>query len=75
MGLAENLRRLRLERYWSQADLGKAAGVHKATIMRIERGGYVPQLRTIRALADALGVPPTELATPDELAPPAKTAA
>ena len=75
MALAENLQRQRLARYLSQADLARKAGVHKATILRIEKGGYVPQLRTIRALAEALDVQPDQLVSPEELAQQAKTAA
>ena len=67
MALADNLRRLRGAAYLSQAELAEQAGVSRATIARAELGDYVPQRRTVRALAKALGVPPSALATPDEL--------
>ncbi|HEY7059833.1 MAG TPA: helix-turn-helix transcriptional regulator [Chloroflexota bacterium] len=67
MALAENLRNLRAARYLSQSELAAKAGVSKPTIARLERGDYFPHPRTIRALAEALGVEPKELATPEEV--------
>ncbi len=66
--LAENLKRLRLERFLSQAELAQRAGMSKATIIRLEAGTGAPYGRTIRQLAEALDVEPRELATPAELA-------
>ena len=66
MTFTENLRRLRLEQFLSQAELARRAGLHALTIMRLEAGTTAPATRTVRALADALNVPPRELATPDE---------
>ena len=43
-------------------------------VERIEKGDYLPQPRTVRALA-ALGVEPHELIAPDELERQGKTAA
>jgi transcriptional regulator with XRE-family HTH domain len=67
MTLAENLRRLRNLRYLSQRELAAKSGVSKPTVLRIERGGYLPHQRTIRALAAALDVEPAELIPADEL--------
>lgn len=67
MSLAENLLKWRLARYLTQSDLAAKAGVHKMTVLRIERGGYIPQLRTITQLAEALSVKPEELITAEEL--------
>ncbi len=66
MPFTENLRRFRLEQFLSQAELARRAGLHALTIMRLEAGTTAPATRTVRALADALNVPPRELATPDE---------
>jgi transcriptional regulator with XRE-family HTH domain len=66
MTFTENLRRLRLEQFLSQAELARRAGLHALTVMRLEAGTTAPATRTVRALADALNVPPRELATPDE---------
>jgi transcriptional regulator with XRE-family HTH domain len=68
MVLADNLRRLRIERFLSQAELARRAGLHALTITRLEAGATAPATRTVRALADALGVGPRALATPDEVA-------
>ena len=68
MAFTENLRRLRLEQFLSQAELARRAGVHALTITRLEAGTTAPSTRTVRALADALGVEPRELATPHEVA-------
>jgi transcriptional regulator with XRE-family HTH domain len=55
------LREKRLEQFWSLNDLAKLSGVSKATIVQIEAGRVDPQPRTIRKLAEALGVKPEEL--------------
>ena len=68
MAFAENLRRLRLERFLSQAELARRAGLHGLTITRLEAGATAPATRTVRALAEVLGVEPGELALPEEVA-------
>jgi len=68
MAFTENLRRLRQEQFLSQAELARRAGLHALTITRLEAGTTAPATRTVRALADALGVEPRELATPHEVA-------
>jgi len=45
----------------SQDELGAAAGVHKETISRIERGHYEPAVSTLIAIAKALDVSVSEL--------------
>ena len=68
MAFSETLRRLRLEQFLSQAELARRSGVHALTITRLESGRTAPSTRTVRALAEALGVPPGELASPAEVA-------
>lgn len=68
MAFNENLRRLRLERFLSQAELARRAGVHALTVTRLEAGATAPSTRTVRALADALGIEPRDLAAPAEVA-------
>jgi len=75
VSFAERLRQLRQEAYLTQSELAEKAGLAKATITRLEASEYVPLVKTVRALATALGVEPRALATPDELVPRAKTAA
>jgi transcriptional regulator with XRE-family HTH domain len=67
MALAENVKRLRGVRFLSQAELAAQSQVSRTTIARIEAGEIVPYPRTVRKLAEALGVQPIELASPDEL--------
>jgi transcriptional regulator with XRE-family HTH domain len=55
------LRRLRRERALSQRDLTLMTGIAFDTISRLETGKQRAQPRTIRKLADALGVEPKEL--------------
>ncbi len=68
MAFAENLRQLRLEQFLSQGELARRASLHAVTLTRLEGGATAPSTRTVRALADALGVEPRELAAPDEVA-------
>ena len=68
MAFPDNLRRLRLERFVSQGALARRAGLHAGPMPRLEAGTTAPATRTVRALADSLGVEPRELATPDEVA-------
>jgi transcriptional regulator with XRE-family HTH domain len=55
------LRRLRRERALSQRDLSRMTGIAFDTISRLETAKQRAQPRTIRKLADALGVEPREL--------------
>jgi transcriptional regulator with XRE-family HTH domain len=59
--IGKSLRRLRIERFMSQAELSKVAGVSPAHLGRIERNEHDPHLSTIRKIAEALGVDPSEL--------------
>jgi transcriptional regulator with XRE-family HTH domain len=68
MTFAENLRRLRVERFLSQRELARQAGLHAITLVRLEAGATAPSTRSVRALAATLGVEPRELTTPEEVA-------
>ena len=68
MAFSDRLRRMRLEHFLSQAELARRSGVHALTITRLESGRTAPSTRTVRALAEALGVPPGDLASPEEVA-------
>jgi len=68
MPFFQNLRRLRLARFLSQAELARQSGLHTLTISRLEAGRAKPSTRTVRALAQSLAVTPGELATPEEVA-------
>jgi transcriptional regulator with XRE-family HTH domain len=54
--LVPTLRETRLKQALSQRDLARKAGVAPKTIVDLELGRQEPRLRTIRRLAEALGV-------------------
>jgi transcriptional regulator with XRE-family HTH domain len=68
LAFAENLRRIRLAQFLSQAELARRSGVHPLTVTRLENGKTAPSTRTVRALAETLSVPASDLATPEEVA-------
>jgi transcriptional regulator with XRE-family HTH domain len=55
------LRELREDRILSVRELAERAGVHYNTILRLENDQGGAQPRTLRKLAEALGVDPREL--------------
>jgi transcriptional regulator with XRE-family HTH domain len=57
------LRQWRTKAALSQADLAKISGVERATIARIEGGSQTPRPSTLRKLAAALGIEPSQLFT------------
>lgn len=65
--VADRLRRLRAERFVSQAELAEKSGVGTTTIARIELGQVVPRAATVRKLAAALDVQPADVMSPSEL--------
>lgn len=56
-----NLRRIRLAKMMTQKDLAEAAGVSRVAIARLEAEKASARFSTIKALAKALGVDPSEL--------------
>jgi transcriptional regulator with XRE-family HTH domain len=68
MTFAENLRKFRVERFLSQRELARQAGLHAITLVRLESGATAPSTRTVRALAAAMGIEPRELTSPEEVA-------
>ena len=59
--LAQNLRRLRTERGWSQEEYADRAGIHRTYISDIERGARNPTIMIVEKLAQALDVKAAEL--------------
>lgn len=55
------VRRLRIDKGLSPRALGVKAGVSHETIRQIESGAAEPQAATLKKLADALDVTPTDL--------------
>jgi transcriptional regulator with XRE-family HTH domain len=64
--LARNVRSLRQDRGLTAAELATRSGVAKATLSQIESARGNPRLETLRDLAEALGVSPTELLAPPD---------
>jgi transcriptional regulator with XRE-family HTH domain len=59
--VGDNLKRLRTLRALTQVELAEKAGITPATVVRIERNQAEPHMSTLRKLAGALGVAPSEL--------------
>jgi transcriptional regulator with XRE-family HTH domain len=59
--LATNLRRLRLEKGWSQEEFADQAGIHRTYVSDIERGARNPTIIVVERLARPLGMTASEL--------------
>lgn len=64
--LAQNVRRLRLAKGWSQEELAAQAGLHRTFISQIERMVKTPTIESVDKLAKGLGVRPGALLDPPE---------
>ena len=64
--IGDRLRDLRKRALFTQKELADKSGVGVTTVIRIERNQVEPQGRTIRKLAEALGVKPHELVRGDD---------
>jgi transcriptional regulator with XRE-family HTH domain len=64
----ENLQGARRAKYLTKAELARLAGLHEATIGRLEAGTQFPSMQTVRQLAEALQVEPGLLLSQDEVA-------
>jgi putative transcriptional regulator len=61
MKLTNHLKQHRARLDMTQEDLAAAVGVRRQTILAIEKGKYVPSALLAFTLADALGMPVTDL--------------
>jgi transcriptional regulator with XRE-family HTH domain len=59
--VGKRLKALRTKRLLTQEELAEKADVSAATVVNVERNNQEPHFRTIRKLAKALDVDPTEL--------------
>lgn len=61
---AQNMKRIRLAKGYSQDELGEQCGLTRNYIGNIERRENSPSLQSMEAIADALGVSLLELLEP-----------
>ncbi len=59
--LGANVRRLRVEKGWSQEDYADRAGIHRTYVSDIERGRRNTTITIVEKLAKALKVKASEL--------------
>jgi transcriptional regulator with XRE-family HTH domain len=65
--IGQRIRRLRDACYLSQAELALKADISRTVLSRVENDQAVPIQRTVRKLAEALGVDPHDIAQPSDL--------
>ncbi|MBJ7509713.1 helix-turn-helix transcriptional regulator [Brevundimonas sp.] len=74
--VAESIKRLRVSRGFTQAQLAECIGRSLDMVSRLERGDATPSLETIALLAQALETHPSHLlggaVMPDEISPAAQ---
>ena len=59
--IGANVRRLRVVRGWTQIELAKASKLKERYVQVLETGTANPTIKVLIAVADALGVAPTDL--------------
>lgn len=64
VALGKRLHELREAKGWTLEELAEAAGMNELQVGHIERGATDPKLSTIRKLARAYGMTPSELLKP-----------
>lgn len=57
----ERVRRLRVQREWTQEEMAERASIHRSYLASIESGSRNPSLDTIVKLANGLHVPVADL--------------
>lgn len=65
MSIGDNLKKIRKNKKMTQEDFGKLVGLSTNTVQRYELGKRQPNIETINKIAEALGVPITELINND----------
>lgn len=59
--IAENIRKAREKKGWTQLELAKKAGVDSNSLAKIERGESRPKVLTLTKIIKALGVKSTDI--------------
>ena len=67
--LGERIRRFRESAGLTQDALARAADIGRVTLVRLEKGEQTPRLKTMKAIAQALGIDPPELLVDRDLLP------
>ena len=62
--IGANVRRLRLERGWTQTELAEASELKERWVQTLETGTANPTIKVLVAVADALGVETADLLAP-----------
>jgi transcriptional regulator with XRE-family HTH domain len=63
--IGRNVRRLRIEKGWSQEQLAFESGLHRTYVSGVERGVRNPTVLILAQLAEAVGVAPADLLQKD----------
>jgi transcriptional regulator with XRE-family HTH domain len=61
MTVGERIRELRERKAYGQAELAREVGITPTSLWAIETGRRTPRPRTVRKIAEVLGVPVEEL--------------
>lgn len=61
--IGQQIRAARERKGWTQEDLARASGIARPNIARLEKGGQVPKVATLRRVAAALGLESDALLT------------
>lgn len=64
--MRNDIRELRAERRWSQAELAEALGVSRQTVVALEKGKYDPSLPLAFTISRVFGRPIEKLFHPDD---------
>lgn len=59
--IGDNLKRIRVSKALTQVEVAERAGISPSTVVLVERNQSEPHMSTVRKLAKALGVEPSEL--------------
>jgi transcriptional regulator with XRE-family HTH domain len=70
MRIGRSLRQQRVRRFMTQEELARVAGISLRQLVRIERNQVEPRFSTIRKLAGAFGVEPSDLLDSESSSPP-----
>ncbi len=56
ISIGEKIRKLRLEMNYTQKDIQQGTGIPQSNLSELERGRFTPQIKTLRKIADFLGI-------------------